>query len=99
MFRGPFRSVLGPRHAQQMLAMGKKLSFRIASFAFGDAVLATMRISCKAAGGTIVGTDRVPVETNEISSSLLKIRQAKPDLVVSGWRPFNPILKQFKEFE
>jgi branched-chain amino acid transport system substrate-binding protein len=89
-----YARAMGP----EMLAMGKKWYFLIASFAFGDDVLATYGDIVKAAGGTIVGTDRVPVETTDLSSYVLKIRQAKPDLVVSGLANVNPILKQFKEF-
>jgi branched-chain amino acid transport system substrate-binding protein len=61
-------------------------------------VLATYGDIVKAAGGTIVGTDRVPVETTDISSYILKVRQAKPDLLVSGLANVGPILKQLKEF-
>jgi branched-chain amino acid transport system substrate-binding protein len=64
--------------APEMLAVGKKWYFLIASFTFGDDVLATYGDIVKAAGGTIVGTDRVPVETTDISSYILKVRQAKP---------------------
>ena len=84
--------------APEMLAVGKKWYFLIAAFAFGDDVLATYGDIVKAAGGTIVGTDRVPVETTDISSYILKVRQAKPDLIVSGLANVGPILKQLKEF-
>jgi branched-chain amino acid transport system substrate-binding protein len=68
--------------APELLAVGKKW-YLIASF-ISDDVLATYGDIVKAAGGTIVGTDRVPVETTDISSYILKVRQAKPDLLVSG---------------
>jgi branched-chain amino acid transport system substrate-binding protein len=84
--------------APELLAVGKKWYFLIASFTFGDDVLATYGDIVKAAGGTIVGTDRVPVETTDISSYILKVRQAKPDLLVSGLANVGPILKQLKEF-
>jgi branched-chain amino acid transport system substrate-binding protein len=99
MFRGPASVPVYARSmAPEMLAMGKKWSFLIASFAFGDDVLATYGDIVKAAGGTIVSSDRVPVETTDISSYILKVRQAKPDVLVSGLANVNPILKQFKEF-
>src|SRR5258708_27477789 len=84
--------------APELLAVGKKWYFLIASFTFGDDVLATYGDIVKAAGGTIVGTDRVPVETTDISSYILKVRQAKPDLLVSGLANVGPILKQLEEF-
>ena len=98
-FRGPasvpvYARAMGP----ELLAIGKKWYFLIASFTFGDDVLATYGDIIKSAGGTIVGTDRVPVETTDISSYILKVRQAKPDLLVSGLANVGPILKQLKEF-
>lgn len=84
--------------APELLAFGKKWYFLIASFAFGDDVLATYGDIVNAAGGTIVGTDRVPVQTTDVSSYILKVRQAKPDLIISGLANVGPILKQLKEF-
>src|SRR5258708_13382143 len=81
-----------------LLSVSKNWYFLIASFTFGDDVLATYGDIVKAAGGTIVGTDRVPVETTDISSYILKVRQAKPDLLVSGLANVGPILKQLKAF-
>jgi branched-chain amino acid transport system substrate-binding protein len=99
MFRGPASVPVYARAMEKdLLAVGKKWYFLIASFAFGDDVLATYGDIIKKAGGTIVGTDRVPVETTDISSYILKVRQAKPDLLVSGLANVGPILKQFKEF-
>jgi branched-chain amino acid transport system substrate-binding protein len=98
-FRGPSSvPVYARAMAPELLAVGKKWYFLIASFTFGDDVLSTYGDIIKAAGGTIVGTDRVPVETTDLSSYILKVRQAKPDLLVSGLANVGPILKQFKEF-
>jgi len=72
--------------APELLAIGKKWYFLIASFAFGDDVLATYGDIVNAAGGTIVGTDRVPVQTTDVSSYILKVRQAKPDLIIQRSR-------------
>lgn len=98
-FRGPASvPVYARAMAPELLAIGKKWYFLIASFTFGDDVLSTYSDIIKAAGGTIVGTDRVPVETTDLSSYILKVRQAKPDLLISGLANVGPILKQFKEF-
>jgi branched-chain amino acid transport system substrate-binding protein len=98
-FRGPSSvPVYARAMAPELLAVGKKWYFLIASFTFGDDVLSTYSDIITAAGGTIVGTDRVPVETTDLSSYILKVRQAKPDLLVSGLANVGPILKQFKEF-
>jgi branched-chain amino acid transport system substrate-binding protein len=64
--------------------LGKRWYFLTASFAFGQDVLASSRESLKAIGGTEVGSDVVPFDTADYSSFILKIRQAKPDVVVGG---------------
>ena len=51
----------------------------------------------KAAGGTVLGANRVPVGTTDYSSFVLKARAAKPDVVISGAANVEPLLKQFKE--
>ncbi|WP_439358575.1 ABC transporter substrate-binding protein [Bradyrhizobium sp. DASA03007] len=99
MFRAPasvpvYARAMGP----ELLAVGKKWYFLIANFTFGDDVLSTYGDILKASGGTIAGVDRVPVETTDISSFILKVRQAKPDVLVSGLPNVGPILKQLKEF-
>jgi branched-chain amino acid transport system substrate-binding protein len=99
MFRAPPSiPVYARAMAPELLAIGKKWYFLVASFAFGEDVLATYGDIVKAAGGTIAGIDRVPVETTDLSSYVLKIRQAKPDLIISGLANVGPILKQLKEF-
>jgi branched-chain amino acid transport system substrate-binding protein len=99
MFRAPASvPVYARAMAPDLLAIGKKWYFLIANFAFGDDVLSTYSDILKAAGGTIAGVDRVPVETTDISSFILKVRQAKPDVLVSGLPNVGPILKQLKEF-
>jgi branched-chain amino acid transport system substrate-binding protein len=99
MFRAPASvPVYARAMAPELLAIGKKWSFLIANFAFGDDVLSTYSDVLKAAGGTVVGVDRVPVEATDISSFILKVRQAKPDVLVSGLPNVGPILKQLKEF-
>ncbi len=54
----------------------------------------------KAAGGTIVGTDNVPLETADFSAFLNKLKAANPDLAFFciGGLPLVNLLKQFKEF-
>jgi branched-chain amino acid transport system substrate-binding protein len=99
MFRGPasipvYTRAMGP----DLLSVGKKWYFLVASFAMGDDVLASYGDYLKASGGTIAGVDRVPVETTDLSSYILKVRQAKPDVLISGLANVGPILKQFQEF-
>jgi branched-chain amino acid transport system substrate-binding protein len=70
--------------APYALSYGKKWYHITASYAFGQDILRTSRELLKAAGGTEVGIDEVPLNTPDFSSFILKIREAKPDVVVGG---------------
>jgi branched-chain amino acid transport system substrate-binding protein len=54
----------------------------------------------KAAGGTVLGVDSVPLETTDFSAHLNKVKAAAPDLAFFciGGIPLVNLLKQFKEF-
>ena len=89
---------------QKMLApyaakFGKKWYHITASFAFGQDILRSSREELKAIGGTEVGVDEVPLNTADFSSFILKIRQAKPDVVVGGLSAgdLSTFLKQWNE--
>ena len=98
MFRSPASvPVYADAMAPHMLAVGKKWYFIAGAFAFGEDVITTFSDILKAAGGTVVGADRVPVGTTDYSSFVLKARAAKPDVVISGAANIEPLLKQFKE--
>ena len=66
------------------LTHGKKWYFITASYAFGQDIIKSGRELLKAAGGTEVGSDEVPLNTPDFSSFILKIRQAQPDVVWGG---------------
>lgn len=70
--------------APYALTHGKRWYFITASFAFGQDILKSGRELLKAAGGTEVGSDEAPLNTPDFSSFILKIRQAKPDVVWGG---------------
>src|ERR1700691_6810615 len=70
--------------APYALSYGKKWYHITASYAFGQDILRSSRELLKAAGGTEVGVDEVPLNTADFSSFILKIRQAQPDVVVGG---------------
>jgi branched-chain amino acid transport system substrate-binding protein len=89
---------------QRMLApfalkYGKKWYHITASYAFGQDILKSSRELLKAAGGTEVGSDEVPLNTADFSSFILKIRQAQPDVVVGGLSAgdLSTFLKQWNE--
>ncbi len=81
------------------LNYGKRWYHITASYAFGQDILRSSRALLKAAGGTEVGSDEVPLNTADFSSFILKIRQAKPDVVVGGLSAgdLSTFLKQWNE--
>src|ERR1700761_6310555 len=81
------------------LTYGKRWYFITASFAFGQDILRTSRALLKEAGGTEAGVDEVPLNTPDYSSFILKIRQAKPDVVLGGLSAgdLSTFLKQWNE--
>ena len=85
--------------APYALSYGKRWYHITASFAFGQDILRSSRELLKAAGGTEVGVDEVPLNTADYSSFILKIRAAKPDVVVGGLSSgdLSTFLKQWNE--
>ncbi len=85
--------------APYALSYGKRWYHITASFAFGQDILRSSRALLKEAGGTEVGADEVPLNTADFSSFILKIRQAKPDVVVGGLSAgdLSTFLKQWNE--
>ncbi|HVZ06421.1 ABC transporter substrate-binding protein [Rhodopila sp.] len=85
--------------APYALKYGKKWYNITASYAFGQDILRNSRELLKAAGGTEVGSDEVPLNTADFSSFILKIRQAKPDVVMGGLSAgdLSTFLKQWNE--
>jgi branched-chain amino acid transport system substrate-binding protein len=81
------------------LKYGKRWYHITASYAFGQDILRSSRELLKEAGGTEVGSDEVPLNTPDFSSFILKIRQAKPDVVVGGLSAgdLSTFLKQWNE--
>lgn len=79
--------------------IGKKVYFVTASYAFGQDILRASRAMLKEVGATEIGVDEVPINTADYSSYILKIRQAKPDVVVGGLvgGDFSNFLKQWNE--
>ena len=67
-----------------LMGYGKKWYFLTASYAFGQDIAKSFKALLKAAGGTIVGDDTVPLNTADYSAYILKIRAAKPDMVLGG---------------
>ncbi|RKP56064.1 ABC transporter substrate-binding protein [Pararobbsia silviterrae] len=85
--------------APSLLAIGKRWHFLVANYAYGQDIQRSMSDLLKQAGGTITGTDATPLNTTDFSAYILKIRQAKPDVVMLGLPggDLSTFLKQYAE--
>lgn len=79
--------------------IGKKVYFITPSYAFGQDIVKSARDGLPAIGATEIGSDQVPINTADYSSFILKIRQAKPDVVIGGLvgGDLSNFLKQWNE--
>ena len=79
--------------------LGKKWYLITAAYAVGQDIKRSFTEFSAANGGTIVGSDEVPINTADFSSFILKIRAAKPDVVVGGvpGSDISTFLKQWNE--
>jgi branched-chain amino acid transport system substrate-binding protein len=82
-----------------IMGYGKKWYFLTAAYAFGQDIAKSFKELLVKAGGTIVGDDSVPLNTPDYSSFILKIRQAKPDMILGGVPAgdLSTFLKQWNE--
>lgn len=85
--------------APYCMGVGKKWYVLTAAYAFGQDIKKAFTDYNKANGGTIVGADETPVGTSDFSSIILKIRAAKPDVVIGGVAAsdLTTFLKQWNE--
>ncbi|MBY0329574.1 MAG: ABC transporter substrate-binding protein [Acetobacteraceae bacterium] len=83
-----------------MLERGKRWYFLITDYAYGHDVYNAFKAALDAAGGTQVGYDRMPLGTTDFSAFILKIRQARPDVVATALsgNELPTFLKQYAEF-
>lgn len=86
--------------APTLLGLGKKWYFLMPDYAFGQDVYESYKAILTAAGGQEVGHDKTPLGTTDFSGYILKIRQAKPDVVVTALsgNDLPAMLKQYAEF-
>jgi branched-chain amino acid transport system substrate-binding protein len=79
--------------------LGKKVYFITPSYAFGQDIVRSARAGLPAIGASEIGSDEVPINTADYSSYILKIRQAKPDVLIGGLvgGDFSNFLKQWNE--
>jgi branched-chain amino acid transport system substrate-binding protein len=79
---------------------GKKLFGLTADYAFGHDLLRVAKLFVNASGGSFVQDELVATDATDFSPYLLKIRQAKPDLVISNLagNQITNFIKQYAEF-
>lgn len=82
------------------LVTGKSWYSLTADYAFGHDLLKVAKRFMEGNGGKFAGDDLVPTDATDFSSYLLKIRNAKPDLVVLNLagNQITNFLKQYAEF-
>jgi len=85
--------------APYLMGYGKKWYFITANYAFGQDIAKSFKEILHKAGGTIAGDDSVPLNTPDYSSFILKIREAKPDMILGGVPAgdLSTFLKQWNE--
>jgi branched-chain amino acid transport system substrate-binding protein len=93
-------NTLGRALLQQGMVKGKKWYFLTADYAFGHDLTRVARIFLEKQGGLVAGEDKVPTDATDYSAYLLKIRQAKPDVVISNLAgtQITSFMKQYSEY-
>ena len=86
--------------AQRLLAVGKKWYFVVNDFAYGKDCYARLAGRLKRAGGQEMGSDLLPLGTNDYSSTLTKVRNSGADVLVLCLGGFDgaKTAKQFVDF-
>lgn len=82
------------------LVKGKRWYSLTADYAFGHDLLKVSKRFMEGNGGQFAADELVPTDATDFSAYLLKIRQAKPDLVISNLagNQITNFLKQYSEY-
>jgi len=85
---------------KENMVKGKKWYSLTADYAFGHDLLKVAKRFMEANGGQFAADELVPTDASDFSPFLLKIRQARPDLVVSNLagNQITNFLKQYSEY-
>lgn len=92
---------IGQRLLREGMVEGKRWMAFTADYAFGHDLFKQMSKFMEEHGAEFVSNDMIPTEATEFSAALLKIRQQKPDIVISnlaGNQTTN-FTKQYNEFD
>lgn len=90
----------GQALARQGLIKGKRVFALTSDYLFGHDLAKAAKAFVTANGGTVIGDELTATDTTDFSPFLLKIRQAKPDLVATnlGGNQVTNFVKQYSEF-
>ena len=93
-------NAIGTRLEQEGRVQGKSWYSLTADFSHGVDLRGASQRFLERQGGTFVGDELVPLDATDFSAYLLKIRQARPDVVVSNLAAGQVanFLKQFAEY-
>jgi len=82
------------------LIKGKRIFSLTSDYLFGHDLAKAAKAFVTANGGTVIGDELTPTDTTDFSPLLLKIRQAKPDIVATnlGGNQVTNFVKQYAEF-
>jgi branched-chain amino acid transport system substrate-binding protein len=85
--------------APSLLSVGKRWHYLLANYVSGQDIYDAISPSLKAVNGTEVGIDKYTLGATDFSSYILKIRQTKPDVVVTALPggDLSTFLKQWAE--
>jgi branched-chain amino acid transport system substrate-binding protein len=90
----------GQALAREGLIKGKRIFALTSDYLFGHDLAKAAKNFITANGGTVIGDELTATDTTDFSPFLLKIRQAKPDLVATnlGGNQVTNFVKQYAEF-
>ena len=82
------------------LIKGKRIFCLTSDYLFGHDLSKAAKAFIAANGGTVIGDELTPTDTTDFSPLLLKVRQAKPDMVATnlGGNQVTNFVKQYAEF-
>jgi branched-chain amino acid transport system substrate-binding protein len=85
---------------KENLVKGKKWYSLTADYAFGHDLLKVAKMFMEKNGGQFAADELVPTDVSDFSPFLLKIRQARPDIVISNLagNQITNFLKQYSEY-
>jgi branched-chain amino acid transport system substrate-binding protein len=93
-------NTVGQALARDGLVRGKKIYAITSDYVFGQDLSAKAKRFFTANGGNVVADDLVPTDLTDFSPYMLKIRQARPDLISTnlGGNQVTNFVKQYAEF-